>query len=148
MMSPVSKADCVPLRRASVALAGRAGRQVRVRAQDRVARRAEVLERLLGGLAPGLVRWLPAIGVVLGLIVGGVVWLAVGSEIVLLREAVLGAGAICGLVVGGIERTRIGKLLLADIQPPDMPADLPSEFGHLPRAFDHREDAMARRDRM
>jgi hypothetical protein len=97
---------------------------------------------------PGLVRWLPAIGAALGFIVGGVVWLAVGSEIVLLREAVLVTGAICGLVVGRIERTRIGKVLLSDTQPPEVPADLSSEFGDLPRAFDHREDAMARRDRL
>jgi len=103
---------------------------------------------LLGGRAPGLVRWLPVIGAVLGFIVGGVVWLAVGSEIVLLREVALVAGAIYGLVVGRIERTRIGQVLLSDTQPPEVPADLPSEFGHLPRAFDHREDAMARRDRV
>jgi hypothetical protein len=92
------------------------------------------------------VRWLPAIGVALGFALGGLVWLLVGSEIVLLREAVLALGAVTGLAVGLLERTRVGRLLLTD-PPPDVPDELPAEFDHLARRFDHRGDALIRRER-
>jgi hypothetical protein len=84
--------------------------------------------------------------VVLGFASGGLVWLIVGSEVVLLREAVLALGAVLGLVAGLLERTRVGRLLLTE-PPPDLPDGLPSEFDHLPRPFDHREDALVRRER-
>ena len=46
---------------------------------DPIGNRARRLEVLLGGRAPWLVRWLPVIGVALGLGLGGLVWLVVGS---------------------------------------------------------------------
>jgi hypothetical protein len=113
---------------------------------DPIGNRARRLEILLGGRMPRLVRWLPVIGVGLGLALGGLVWLVVGSEIILLREALLAFGAVAGLVVGLLERTRVGRLLLTD-PAPDLPAELPAEFDHLARRFDHREDALARRER-
>jgi len=54
--------------------------------------------------------------------------------------------AIVGLIAGLIERSRFGRLLLTD-NAAEPPPDLPAEFRHVPRPFDHREDAMARRDR-
>jgi hypothetical protein len=48
-----------------------------VKAHDHIARRANGLEALLGGRAPRLVRWLPGIGVALGIVVGVLVWLVV-----------------------------------------------------------------------
>jgi hypothetical protein len=108
---------------------------------DQIGNRARRLEMLLGGRAPSLVRWLPVIGVGLGLALGGLIWLVVGSEIILLRERVLALGALAGLVTGLLERTRLGRLLLAE-PPPDLPPDLPAEFDHLARPFDHRDDAL------
>ncbi|MEN3279990.1 MAG: hypothetical protein V7607_1130 [Solirubrobacteraceae bacterium] len=112
---------------------------------DPIANRARGLETLLGGRAPWLVPWLPVVGVALGLVLGGLTWLIVGSDIVLLREAVLALGAVLGLAAGLLERTRVGRLLLTEPRP-DMPDELPAEFDHLTRPFDHREDALARRE--
>jgi uncharacterized protein YebE (UPF0316 family) len=78
--------------------------------------------------------------------VGGLVWLVVGSEVVLLREAVLALGGTVGLVAGLLERTRLGRMLV-EAAAHELPPDLPSEFRDVPRPFDHREDAQARRDR-
>ena len=58
----------------------------------------------------------------------------------------LALGGVLGLLVGLLERTRIGRLLLTEPRP-DMPDELPAEFDHLARAFDHREDALTRRER-
>ena len=91
-------------------------------------------------------RWLPAIGVALGFAVGGLVWIVVGSEIVLLREALLAVSAVVGLLAGLLERTRVGRLVLTEPSP-DLPAELPAEFDHLARRFNHREDALTRRER-
>ncbi|HEX7300952.1 MAG TPA: hypothetical protein VF257_18285 [Solirubrobacteraceae bacterium] len=93
-----------------------------------------------------MVRWLPVIGVALGIAVGAVVWLVVGADVLFLREAVLALGGVLGLVAGLMERTRVGRMLLADPNV-EVPPDLPAEFHHVVRGFDHREDAMARRDR-
>jgi hypothetical protein len=116
-------------------------------ARERIAQRADALERLLGHRAPRFVRWLPLAGVAVGLAVGGLVWLLVGSELVLLREAWLAICATAGLVAGLLERTRVGRLLLGDGEPAEHDPNLPAEFRHLPGRFDHREDARARRDR-
>jgi hypothetical protein len=113
---------------------------------DPIGNRAKRLEILLGGRAPRLVRWLPVIGVALGFALGELVWLVVGSEIVLLREAVLATSAVAGLAAGLLERTRVGRLLLTE-PPPDLPNEPPAEFDHLARRFDHREDALTRRER-
>jgi hypothetical protein len=114
---------------------------------DPIGNRAKRLEILLGGRAPWLVPWLPVVGVALGFALGGLVWLAVRSEIILLREGALMLGALVGLVVGLLERTRVGRLLLAQTMTPEVPHDLPAEFDHVPRPFDHREDALSRRER-
>jgi hypothetical protein len=74
------------------------------------------------------------------------VWLVVGNEIVLLREALLAVGGVVGLRGGLLERTRLGRMLFIE-GAAEPPPDLPSEFHDLPRPFDHREDAMAKRDR-
>jgi hypothetical protein len=121
--------------------------QVSVSPADPIGNRAKRLEILLGGRAPWLVRWLPVVGVALGLALGGLVWLLVGSEVILLRESLLALGGMVGLVVGLLERTRVGRLLLADTATPEVPHDLPAEFAHVPRPFDHREDALSRRER-
>ena len=55
-------------------------------------------------------------------------------------------GALAGLVAGLLERTRVGRLLLTE-PPRELPADLPAEFDHLARPFDHRDDALSRRER-
>ena len=119
---------------------------VNVSPADPIASRARGLETLLGGRAPWIVPWLPLVGVALGLALGGLTWLIVGSEIILLREAVLALGGVLGLLAGLLERTRVGRVVLAESRP-DMPDDLPAEFDHLARPFDHREDALTRRER-
>jgi len=116
-----------------------------VTARERLRRRAERLEILLGGRAPGLVRWLPAIGVALGFAVGALLWVVIGNGVVLVREVLLASAAVGGLTAGRLERTRIGRMLVTDAPRPT--GDLPSEFGELARRFDHRADAQARRDR-
>jgi hypothetical protein len=112
---------------------------------DQIDNRAERLEILLGGRAPWLVPWLPLVGVALGLALGALVWLVAGSRIILFREAAVALGAAFGLAVGLFERTRVGRAMLAEPRP-DV-HDLPAEFDHVPRRFDHREDALDRRER-
>jgi hypothetical protein len=116
-----------------------------VTARDRLRRRAERLEIVLGGRAPWLVRWLPVVGVALGFAVGALLWVVIGSGVVLVREVLLVIAAGGGLIAGRLERTRIGRMLVTDA--PETTDDLPAEFGHLVRRFDHRADAQARRDR-
>ena len=74
-------------------------------------------------------------------------WRAVGSETVLLREGVLAVCGALGFAAGRFERTRLGRMLWNEATADVLPADLPAEFRGMPHAFDHREDAMAKRDR-
>jgi hypothetical protein len=111
-----------------------------------IARRAEVLRRLLGARAPRRVRWLPVVGVVAGLGTGVLVWRGLGSGFLLGREIAIAVGGLVGLAWGAVARTRVGAWLATLDR--GAPADLPREFRDLPVRRDPRDEAFERHRRL
>ena len=101
-----------------------------------------MLRSLLGDRAPWLVRWLPVVGVLVGLGMGALLWALTGSIFFLAREGTIAIGGVLGLVGGVVARTRVGRWLLEFTEAPLQHApDLPAEFRHVDSRVEPRPPA-------
>lgn len=113
--------------------------------KGRLESRAARLEAVFGDRFPALIPWMPAIGALMGLSVGFVLWLMMGTERVLIDEVIAAVCALFGISVGHHEKNEAESWLNGKeaMNVDEIPAnDRP--LGTRSRPFDPRDDVVGK----